>query len=234
MRKEFVKLQAFIDSEVGTRPSLRVLEAGCGSNSYIRFQQDIHLTGIDISARQLERNTKLDEKILGDIQDHEFQPSSFDIIICVDVLEHLPEPGKALGNFANSLRKDGLIVLKVPNLLSLKGLAAKFTPHWIHKQVYRKILFGAENKAEQQEPFKTFFRTSITPDNLKRKAHQLGLDTVFFDTYDFTSSPNLQRRKLPHALYKTARAILHCISFKRLGDSEYILVLKKSVESRPV
>ena len=138
MNKENLpELQAFLDKEMARMESVRVLEAGCGSASNVRFGARARLVGIDISRMQLERNTILQEKIIGDIQQYDFPPASFDLIVCWDVLEHLPQPELALRRFARAVKTNGLVILKLPNVLSVKGLVTKLLPHTFHVLAYR-------------------------------------------------------------------------------------------------
>ena len=39
---------------------------------------------------------------------------TFDVIVCLDVLEHVPNPPETVGNFANWLRQDGLLITNSP------------------------------------------------------------------------------------------------------------------------
>ena len=132
-----LQLQAFVDGALQGRTDLRILDAGCGSSSYVRAPETAYRVGIDISEEQLRKNTFVDEKILGDIQEYELPSASFDVIICWWVLEHLREPTKVLSGFRDALRENGLMVLAVPNVLSMKGLATKLTPFWFHVWVYQ-------------------------------------------------------------------------------------------------
>ena len=100
MSEEIQSLQSFLDKELLHRPSVRVLEAGCGSASNLKLGEQVWLVGIDISEKQLARNTVLREKIHADIQRYAFPAESFDAIICWDVLEHLSKPELALRQFA--------------------------------------------------------------------------------------------------------------------------------------
>jgi ubiquinone/menaquinone biosynthesis C-methylase UbiE len=79
-------------------------------------------------------------RVIGDAQALPFKPAIFDIIFCTYVLEHLPDPQQALQGMFAAVKEGGLLVLDFPNLYSLKGLAAKFTPLWFHRWVYRWIL----------------------------------------------------------------------------------------------
>src|SRR5437588_4454211 len=140
-----VKLQLLVDKLLNDRRNIKVLEAGCGSYSYINMPENTscYVVGIDISEEQLRKNSVIHEKIIGDIETYQFSSSEFDLIVCWWVLEHLPHPEKALNNFLKCIKENGLIVLAVPNVISIKGLVTKYTPFWFHKWVYRSF-FGVQ------------------------------------------------------------------------------------------
>ena len=139
-----------------------VLEAGCGSCSHIEIKSKAYFIGIDISLEQLERNSNLNEKIHGDIQSYNLPKRTYDIIICWDVLEHLPNPDKALSNFSAAIKDEGIIILTMPNVLSFEGVVTKLTPHWFHIWVYRNIFHEKWAGTEGRGPFKAFLRKHST------------------------------------------------------------------------
>ena len=103
-----------------SQKDVRVLEAGCGSYTELKLPSTYKLIGIDISQQQLDRNKILSEKICGDIQTYPLEPQSYDMVISWYVLEHVERPLKALQNFNNASKKNGLIVLALPNIWSVK------------------------------------------------------------------------------------------------------------------
>ena len=123
------ELQDVIDRLVANEKPITVLEAGCGSATHIRLSDHARIVGIDNSEDQLARNSYVSQKIVGDVQTHEFEEGGFDLIMCWDVLEHLPHSEKALRSFARAAKPGGVIPLVLPNVYSLKGLITKFTPH---------------------------------------------------------------------------------------------------------
>lgn len=53
--------------------------------------------------------------ILGDIQELNIKiKNSYDCALCLEVLEHLPNPGKAIGKISEILKVDGYIIISVP------------------------------------------------------------------------------------------------------------------------
>ena len=228
MSQEIDKLQAFVGKELIGLSEVRVLEAGCGSASNLRFGNKVYLVGIDISEKQLARNTLLHEKIVGDIQQYEFPEGNYDAIVCWDVLEHLPEPQLALEKFARAIKPGGLVILKMPNVLSLKGLITKFMPHIFHVWAYRYI-YGDKNAGKEDTvPFRTFLRLSISANAIRKQGAELGLDTVYFSTEDVANFHWLQKKKLLYFSYLLARKLTGVLSFEHLGDSELTIVLKKN------
>ena len=121
---------------------LAIYEAGGGSTSFLPLDiwNRAHVTVVDIDADQIRNNDYAQEKILGDIQTYRFKPDSFDLVICYNVIEHLPDARSALLGFCESLKQDGLILIGAPNPKSLSGIVTKYTPHWFHVWFYRHVL----------------------------------------------------------------------------------------------
>jgi len=222
------ELQSFVDGYFHARPEIRVLEAGCGSSSYLALRPGTQLIGIDISAKQLDRNKILSQKILGDIQTYDFPVGSFDMIVCWDVLEHLPNPEKAVQRFLGAIKDDGIIVLAMPNVLSLKGQITKWTPHWFHVWVYRTIFGRKLAGTEDQGPFRTYLRLTIAPERLRRFARQRGFTDVFFRTYEANTQQTVRARfGVVNKRWDLLRFLTRVATVGRVDatNSDYILVL---------
>ena len=189
MNNEFIDVQTLVDRLLSDRNEIKALEAGCGSASYVHFQhQNIYWVGLDISEKQLQRNTILDQKVLGDVQSYVFPPLSFDIVLCWDVLEHLPKPELALINFVKVIKENGLIILKLPNPASLKGLLVKYSPHYFHVFCYRHIMGFMNAGKDDVGPFRTYLKFSITPSAIRKFAANNKLAVIYLHTYNLEQS----------------------------------------------
>ena len=226
MTWDFSDLQIFVDGELGGRP-VHLLEAGCGSASNLRFDKKARVTGIDISRKQLERNALLDEKILGDVQRYEFPQDSFDAIICWDVLEHLPLPQLALRQFSRAVKPGGIVILKLPNVLSVKGLVTKFFPHWLHVLAYRYFYGEKDAGKEDTAPFKTFLRFSISARAIQRLCARDDLQGIFYSSLDIGSVHWFQKKKAVRYPYLMLKRTVQFLTGGIIGDSDLVLVLKK-------
>lgn len=226
--------QAFIDMHFERKP-ISVLEAGGGSLQHIRIPRNSHITVIDISEEQIQKNDYANEKIVSDIQEYNFS-NKYDLIVLYNVIEHLEFPERALDNLMHAIRTGGLILIAAPNPLSLKGLVTKFTPHWFHIWFYRRIL-GNENAGKPGfGPFKTYLRLSATPYAIKRYCKRLKF-SVPFSQMRYTSFVDKIRYKstIMYIMYMSLAIILKILSLGNMHPkkTEFIIILKRDQESRP-
>lgn len=202
-----------------TRP-LRVLEAGCGSTSHFPLDPSWHLTGIDLSKRQLALNTKLHARIHGNLEEYRWENEGFDLVICWDVIEHLPNPQKALKNLFDSLDPGGLLVLAFPNLHSVKGWVTKLTPYWVHLFFYRFII-GTERSKVEADQFPTYLRMDIQPARIAKFAQDHGLEIAYRLEYQGPVQVHLrQSNKLADLFFALIRPL-------GLNNSDAMMILRK-------
>jgi 2-polyprenyl-3-methyl-5-hydroxy-6-metoxy-1,4-benzoquinol methylase len=102
----------------------RVLEIGCGSGATLNWLRQggraSHTVGIEISLAAAEIAQKqVDEVHCLDFEKADL-PSSigrFDVILCLDVLEHLFDPWKTLNRLVtHHLAESGTLVVSLPNV----------------------------------------------------------------------------------------------------------------------
>jgi SAM-dependent methyltransferase len=167
------EISQIVNRHFAGRNDLKLLEAGCGSATHFRLEGVRRSVGIDISSRQLEKNTMIHEKILGDIQTYSLKSADFDLIICWDVIEHLPRPQEALRNMFNALRPGGLAVLGFPHAASFKGIVTKITPYWFHHWFYRHFMKYSST------PFPTYMRLDILPERVIKLSELNGCSVIF-------------------------------------------------------
>ena len=177
-------LDAVLESWMARHDRFRALEAGGGSMSHLDLHGAADLTVIDISAEQLARNTTAARKVLGDLHTYEFEPGSFDLICCWDVVEHLDDPGRVVASFARWIRPDGLILIAAPNPTSLSGLVTRLTPHWVHVFVYRHLFRNPDAGRPGGPPFRTHMRREMFPSRLARALEREGLDVRLLRPYE--------------------------------------------------
>ena len=102
-------------------PSGSVLEVGCGLGHLLGWLTGSYqLFGADINAwalAQSRRNVPQGNFVLLSAEDlGAFQDKSFQIVIAKHVVEHLPDPERAIAEMSRVLAPGGLLLLATPNL----------------------------------------------------------------------------------------------------------------------
>jgi len=98
----------------------RILDVGCGEGELGQALKDAgarHVAGIERAADPSTRaRTRLDVFVEGDLLEVAlpFEPGEFDYLVFADVLEHLPDPDRALRRLLPFLRADGRVIVSAP------------------------------------------------------------------------------------------------------------------------
>ena len=211
---------------------LRVYEAGGGSTSFLPLEvlRRAHVTVVDIDADQIYNNDYAQETILGDVQIHRFAPESFDLVICYNVIEHLPDVEAALFRFCDSLKRGGLMFIGAPNPKSLSGFATKYSPHWFHVWFYRHIRGEKHAGLPGEAPFPTFFHPLVTLPNLEAFANAHGLELIYRREFESPRFPEMRARKPAlAALLDAACAVMNFLIPGKLDvrHGDYHVILRK-------
>lgn len=105
---------------------LELLDAGCGPGRHARALADLGhaVAAVDVSTEMLHRAGAMTHRagdiafVAADVRQLPFSSDSFDGVVCIEVLEHLPnhleDADLALAEFARVLRGDGLLVVEAP------------------------------------------------------------------------------------------------------------------------
>lgn len=125
-----------------------ILDSGCdGARSELTpllLERNYKLIGIDIEYKEVleKRNRYINSKNLvvlcADSQSPPFKSESFDIVIMVDVVEHLPYPKKAFDEAYRCLKKGGAFIVITPNRYGLWTLVSEYTFNFLKRLFMRK------------------------------------------------------------------------------------------------
>ena len=94
----------------------RLIDLGCGSMPYLQFIAD------RVSAYDSLELFPSDSAVtyLGDIQNmHMINDGTYDSAICLEVLEHVPDPVRAMREIYRILNSNGVLILSLPHLSRL-------------------------------------------------------------------------------------------------------------------
>lgn len=96
------------------------LDVGCGDggSSGVYLQAKAHsYVGVDVSrqAVELAASRGLDARVIEDASSLPFPDGSFDVVVCLEVLEHMFEPQLAVHEAVRVLKPGGRFIATVPN-----------------------------------------------------------------------------------------------------------------------
>ena len=99
-------------AELGPRLSGRLLDVGCGSQPYRRYFPHLDYLGLDIDTAANRQAGIADHFYDG--SRFPFEDSSFDSVLCNQVLEHVFNPQQFLSEIRRVLKPGGRLLLTVP------------------------------------------------------------------------------------------------------------------------
>lgn len=216
------RIQSEIDRLLPRRADgVRVLDAGGGKKGQLALPEPRHLTVIDIDRAALDVNRIADEKILGDIETHDFDDRAFDLVIFWDVLEHLHTPPETVRRLADTVAPGGLFLIRGPLEVSMKGLIARWTPFWVHVAMHRYLL-GSRNAGKPgYAPFPLGDAVAADDGDLAETLRDAGLEIVAARRFEGNHAQRLRRKAYPlYALYRATGVVVGWFTHGRLGVKE--------------
>jgi 2-polyprenyl-3-methyl-5-hydroxy-6-metoxy-1,4-benzoquinol methylase len=142
-----------------------LLDLGCSSGSFLESMKgdSWKLYGVEMSAEgaRMAETRSGAHVFVGDIPDAPFAPESFDVITCLDVLEHVYEPRVVMARVAEWLKPGGIFYVLVPNIDSAE--ARVFGSYWHGLELPRHL-------------------SHFSPTSLRSLAKSVGLHEVSLQT----------------------------------------------------
>lgn len=151
----------------------KVLDIGCAHGFLLNYLQGhgFECSGLDISQYAVDyAQKKFNIPIkLGDINNMNYEAKEFDVIIMLDVIEHMPDPLKTLQILNKYLKDDGILIIQTPFDIYHWELAAK------------TILSGKKIESVEPSaiPMHLYF---FTPNTFKNLALKAGYNIRGFET----------------------------------------------------
>ncbi len=155
VRDEFV-----IDALKRIPPGSLLLDAGCGSQMYKKYcnhltykaqdfgQFEVDLTHAMNTYKEKYQYGKID--YLGNIWDIDAPDNTFDVVLCTEVLEHIPYPIETIKEFSRLLKSGGKLILTAPS-----NCLRHMDPYYFHSGFsnwwYKQILSENRFRIDQIE-----------------------------------------------------------------------------------
>ncbi len=126
----------------------RVLDAGCGSGRTLEELVDYGAPAgieLDPDAAELARSRGVAEVLVGRLEELPWSADTFDLITCLDVLEHTPDDRLTLAELRRVCKPGGFLLITVPAYQALWSLHDEANHHY--RRYSRRSLSSAASQA---------------------------------------------------------------------------------------
>jgi len=163
----------WIDRLAGGLQGKRVVDVGCGGGILAESMsaKGAQVTGIDLSEKalkvaklhQLESGVQVDYRLIAAEALAEETPEQFDVVTCMEMLEHVPDPASTMAACARLVKPDGWVFFSTLNR---------------NPKSYLFAIVGAEYILNLLPKGTHDWAKFIRPHELARHARQGGLEPV--------------------------------------------------------
>jgi ubiquinone/menaquinone biosynthesis C-methylase UbiE len=176
-----------------------VLDAGCGvgwGTTLLAGAGAASVVGLDIDASALvDASSRTDDAsfVRGDLMKLPFADGRFDVIVCFEAIEHVPDPFAALDELRRVLADDGVLTISSPN----PGIYPAGNPFHIHEfppdELQRELLFrfGHATAFQQHPLLASVVRDERDPDTpwATISLAQLSMPEAMYSVFDASDVP---------------------------------------------
>jgi len=186
----------------------RILDAGCGSGrNMVELAAHGQVTGVELAPASVEvaRARGVGEVLQGSVVPLPFADSSFDLVVSLDVIEHLDDDREALREFRRVSAPGGRLIITVPAYQWLWSMHDEVNHH--RRRYNGRTLLAAAADAGWTPVRTTHFNALLLPGAIAFR----GLERVRRPSgppvSDLTRTPELLNRVLERPLHAEAAII---------------------------
>lgn len=161
VRRELRKIRKIFGNQ-----KIKILDAGTGYGQYTYYMSK-NLAPCEIKAIDIKEDWIIDciyfyrklkiKNVIFEVEDLTTinYENEFDLILCVDVMEHIPDDVKVFSNFYKALKKNGYLLINTPSIFG-----------------------GSDVHNDEDESFiGEHARVGYSKEELEKKLHPLGFET---------------------------------------------------------
>jgi len=207
--------------------SPKILDVGMGTGgNLLEFSKLGQAFGIDVSEKAIEFCRKRNIKYIcqSPAEKLPFKDKTFDIITCLDVLEHVPEPVETLLELRRVIKDNGKIIITVPTFKILYTQRDEELYHLRHYEIKSLTddINEAKLKVEKMNYFFLILFFVITPVMI--------LSKLFYEKYAYSNATTVPP-KLINEILKILFKLETSLSIKLrfpMGSSLYAVASKEN------
>jgi len=146
------------------KTKLSIADIGCGTGALTKeLEQYGKCIGVDISEQAINfcRSRGITNLRVGSAEETGCAPNSLDVVVCLDVLEHLEDDGTGIREIKRILKPGGMAIIFVPAFMFLWSITDEVSHH--HRR-YRLPEIAAKLTSENFILVRqTYFNTLLFP-----------------------------------------------------------------------
>jgi 2-polyprenyl-3-methyl-5-hydroxy-6-metoxy-1,4-benzoquinol methylase len=122
----------------------KILDCGCGIGiAGVALQENgfKNIIGIDIDEKNVNIAKKFYKVYRMDLEKIEFKSKIFDVILALNVIEHLNHPGKFVNSIKKILKSSGYLIFSLPNEIWFRKVLGLVPKDPTHKQSWSCFSF---------------------------------------------------------------------------------------------
>jgi SAM-dependent methyltransferase len=200
-----------IENVIRLRPGSSILDAGCGTGGILEaLQGKYNIDGMDISATavRLCHDAGLSSVRVGTFDTDPFPGKTFDLILLLDVIEHIPDDIAALAAARKRLNAGGHILITVPAYQFLWSAHDDLNHH--QRRYHRKLLRDRMEQAGLVADHITYFNTILFPAALLQR---LASRVVHSESDEMLRVPAPSVNRMLTKVFASEGPILRSIAF---------------------
>jgi SAM-dependent methyltransferase len=151
-------------AQMALRPGARILDAGCGSGrNMVELARYGSVAGVEVSPESagVAREREVGQVVEGSIDAMPFADGSFDLAVCLDVIEHLEDDRAALVELRRVIAPGGALLVTVPAYPWLWSSHDTINQH--QRRYTRRSLLAAAEGAGWRAERVTYFNSLLLP-----------------------------------------------------------------------
>jgi SAM-dependent methyltransferase len=171
------KAEHFVNSILPAGVVLKVLDIKAATQRF-EIRDPIYVVGVDVVQAERGVRRDADEHRVMDLEAVDLESEEYDVVLCINVLEHARQPLLLFDEVWKALKSGGRFVIVLPNVASVKGVVTRLFPWALTRWFYGTILRA------DAHPARAVHSSSLRPSSLLAHARSGGWTVDFFRTYE--------------------------------------------------